>query len=582
MKQSTKNTLVKTYRHFLSFFVPAFLIFIVWYKMGIYYSTNDDRCLTEMLAGLVTLENESHLIYINYLLAAPLSLLYKITTSIPWFGICLILLYYLSYVFIFKAVYSRTKNILQDFIMTIVISCFFLAHIYLLGQITYTAIATFVATAGYFALLLHTNKKCGLIYFILLESLAFMLRDQAMLMIQPLGLAVVCTYIIISDFSAFKKNIIKCLQILGIIASIIIVLFLGNKLGYMGENWKIYTDFNESRTVLCDYTDFPPYEDVKNILDKYDVSKATYEGFISYTILDWDINTDCLRELADYAQTQYDPPVTIADAFEKYTSILFKETKDYYHINKLLITMFIISVIYILLSGSIKSFIPLSGLLFSQGIVWIYLLYRGRYPDRVTIPLLASETLFLIAIIFITYTKGKSRKYISVIRLAVLLISIVLFCKTSYTCYQLQHKDAKIQNTTQNIFIQGLTDITDYCNSFPDNKYIVETISLRWYYGNALQTDIFEPRNYTYAGGWFSNTPCFIEKNIDYFDDTSGGFHFIICTDDVDDVLKHPSVIYLAEKSSSVPILSDQFKASHGGTYSVIYFDGELKLNTNP
>ena len=78
------------------------------------------------------------------------------------------------------------------------------------------------------------------------------------------------------------------------------------------------------------------------------------------------------------------------------------------------------------------------------------------------------------------------------------------------------------------------------------------------------------------------NNCFFIEKNKAYLSDTSNGFYYIISQDDEIEVLEHPSILYLAEKSSSEPIISDTFTASHGGIYYVIYFDGELKLNTQP
>ena len=321
---------------------------------------------------------------------------------------------------------------------------------------------------------------------------------------------------------------------------------------------------------------------MKPILDKYDVSKATYEGFASYTILDWDINLKCLDELAEYAKDHYESPITFSDAFEKYTDILTDKEKNYFSINNLLILTCIIAFLYAVISGNIKTLLPLLGLFFAQSAVWMYLLLRGRYPARVTIPLIASETLFLIIIVFLTYTKEKHHKYLSYIRIAVLLFACIIFGKMSYDSYQLQHKYTKNINENQEIFINGLNDITEYCNNFPNNKYIVETLSLRWYCGSALQSDIFESRNYTFAGGWFSNTPCFLEKNIEYFDNTDNGFYFIICPEDTDDTLNHPAVIYLAEKSSCIPQITDGFTASHGGTYQVIHFDGKLNFNMTP
>ena len=574
MKQLCK----KIYKHILSICIPAALIFIVWYKMGIFYSTNDDRCLAEMLAGLVTSEYEPHLIYVNYLLALPLSLLYRITTAVSWFGAFLIVLYYLSYVFILEAIYSRTKNLFQEIVITAVIVCFFFSHIYLLGQTTYTVIAAFAAITGYCCLLLHENKKYGLIFFIILEALSYLLRDQAMLMMQPIGLMVICLLIICSDFKELKKNLVKCCKLVGIVLSIIIISFVGNKLGHLDNDWKTFNEFNEARTVLCDYTDFPPYENVKYILDKHDVSKTTYEGFISYTILDWDISLDCLSELADYANEIYDSPATIDKTFNKYWEILFENKTDYYDMNAIMILTFFISLVYILLSGQFKTLIPLSGFVLAQGCVWFYLIYQGRYPARVTMPLMAGETLLLISIIFWAHTKETKEKYLSYIRMAVLLIACFMFGKTAYSCYQMQHKEIKQINQNQEIFMHGLADLTNYCNAHPDNVYIVDTISLRWYCGNALQTDIFKKRNYTFAGGWFSNSPCFIEKNKSYLDDTSDGFYYIVNQTSGEDVLIHPAVVYLSEKSSCSPVLFDNFTASHGGTYAVIYFEKPLKM----
>lgn len=567
----------KALKHILAILTPACLLFLVWYKMGFYYSTNDDRCLTEMLAGIMTLQPDAHLVYVNYLLALPLSLFYKITTSVAWFGWCLIAFYYLSFVFLLESAYSRCKNLFEELGITIVIACYFLAHLYLVGQMTYTAIAACIAVAGYCALLLHQNKKIGGVFFLILEAFSFLLRAQAMLMIQPLGLAVICVYFLISDFSMWKKNLVKCLKLIGVVLSIVIIGFLGNKLGYLGEEWSTYKSFNEARTVLCDYTDFPPYEDVKPILEKYEVSKATYEGYASYTILDYDICVDCLIELADYAKTHNDTTQSFRQIVEEYCNILTIE-KDYYQMNKILLITFICTLLYILISGQYKMLLPLLSLVLSQGVVWFYLIYKGRYPDRVTIPLMASETLLLIAITFITYRNTqKVKKWVKLLRLATLLVIMVVFFHHSYTSGQLQYRDTKRINEGQKAFIQGLVETTEYCNQHPENKYIVETASLRWYSGSVFQTDIFASRNYIMAGGWFSNMPCILEKNRTYLNDTSNGFYFIIYSDGEE--MSHSSVKYLAEKSGSTPTLADSFTVSHGGVYSVIYFDGELNIH---
>ncbi len=571
----------KIYKHGLAILVPICLLLFAYIRMGFYYSTNDDRCLTEILAGIVTLKPDAHLVYVNYLLSLPLSLLYKITTVIPWFGWMLVLFYYLSYVFILESAYSRTKNILEDFIFTGIIAFFFLSNFYFVGQMTYTAIAIFMAAAGYVAITLHNNKKIGLLFFIILETLSFLLRDNAMLMIQPLGMSVLLTTIFCKDFSNFKKNIKTCIQIICVALSIVLIGFLGNKLGYLGPEWSSYKQFNDVRTTLFDYTEMPPYEEVKDILDKYEVSQATYEGFSGYTILFEDINTDCLLEIAEYAQKTTTTGMSFSEAIKENYKILTKEdTLHYYQINKVLIVTFVSVLLYIVISWNLQALISFFALFLCKSAVWIYLIMAGRYPQRITLPLLACETLFLILLAFLTYlskNRYSSKKSITLLRFGILFISMLIFCRVSYTNGQLQNREIKHVNDGQKIFIEGLIDITEYCNLFPENRYIVETASLRWYSGSVFENKIFSPRNYIIGGGWFSNMPCVLEKNQSYLKDTSNGFYLIIHSDGKE--MEHSSVIYLSELSNSTPILADTFTATHGGTYSVIYFDGQIIYN---
>ena len=58
-----------------------FLFFIlIWKSAGIYFETNDDKFIAEILSGAVTGEPDGHVVYINYLLSYLLSL---VSDSIP-------------------------------------------------------------------------------------------------------------------------------------------------------------------------------------------------------------------------------------------------------------------------------------------------------------------------------------------------------------------------------------------------------------------------------------------------------------------------------------------------------------------
>ena len=105
-----------------------------------------------------------------------------------------------------------------------------------------------------------------------------------------------------------------------------------------------------------------------------------------------------------------------------------------------------------------------------------------------------------------------------------------------------------------------------------------------WYNGNALSSSFYGKRNCITAGNWFSNSPSALEGNATYLSDTEDGFYFIMLSESesTDEEMTNPIVLYLSEKTSCEPTIIDTFTASHGGIYSVIYFDKELKLNLIP
>ena len=67
--------------------VGTILLFasFLWIKdMGVYFETNDDRIIAEILSGVHSLTQDPHTIHENYLLMLPLSLLYYFRSVMVW------------------------------------------------------------------------------------------------------------------------------------------------------------------------------------------------------------------------------------------------------------------------------------------------------------------------------------------------------------------------------------------------------------------------------------------------------------------------------------------------------------------
>lgn len=567
-----------TTKRIMALAISILYIVCVYLGMGICFSTNDDRFMGELLSGAVTGNLETHLVYVNYLLSLPLSLLYRISSGVSWFGIILVLFHWLSCFCILDSFYSKAKTKTDIGISTVLVGLLFITELYLISQISYTMTASFMAVAGYVCLLLHKNKKARLGYFIVLELLAFLLRDKAMLMIQPLGFAMYFGLMLTKQDETIKMKFTKMFKTGIILIFIVVFGFTGNKIGYHSEEWQIYDEYNDARTTLFDYSEFPEYKEVSHILEKYDVSEIDYNAYVKYAILDYNLSLDCVKELADFMEAK-EQTFSLSSILNDFKTATFKE--QYWQTNTVLILGWILVILFLLLSGNFRGFVPLICLFAARTAIWFYLLYEGRLPLRISMPLFACELVLLFTVVFYYYLAKQS--YAKWRKFSFIALGLIL-CVVGLWSAKIQFVNFRQMNNVQKIYMQGLHDVFDYCENNPENKYILDTLSFIWYNSEALDGSIYGKRNCISAGSWLANAPSLLDGNAEYLNDTKNGFYFIMFSEfeDTDEEMNHPIVKYLAKESGSTPQIADSFTASHGGIYSVIYFDGELKLNTNP
>lgn len=78
---------------------------------GIFFETNDDKLITEILTGTLAGEPVVHTFYLNYLLSYSLSILYKISIHVPWYGGMLALCHIVVYSALLQSISTRCKTI---------------------------------------------------------------------------------------------------------------------------------------------------------------------------------------------------------------------------------------------------------------------------------------------------------------------------------------------------------------------------------------------------------------------------------------------------------------------------------------
>ena len=551
------------------------LLGVVWTVLGNYWETNDDRVIAEILSGSLGGQPEAHVIYVNYILSCPLSMLYRLTDKIPWYGATIFLFHVLMYTALFRSAYSRGEKLAEKiFIAGFMGSCV-LVNLYITAALQYTSTAALMSVTGYMCLLLDRRQRRGWAQFCFFEGIAFLLRDQAMLMIQPIGM-LVC----ISEFwreeweeegqnkkEWVRKWIRKTFCMVLVAGGVVLIGLVGMLAGYHGKEWADFKRFNQARTVLFDYYGIPQYEDVKDILDKYGVSSKEYEALHRYVLIGGQMGTECMVELAEYVESTQGEKLSVSEVAGKILELRSKN--DYLKVGMATAVVCCVALFYFLLKGHITALVSLMGLVTGSIAVEGYLIYRGRLPLRVMLPLFSCEILFVIAIMLRDYTNGKrdTRHCVHICLVALLFTVVFAFlgCR--------QYNAVKRNYGWQKIFIEGLVEVQEYCRSHPEKRYILDMESFMYYQGCVSETRLAGQQNSVYTGNWFFKSPVMEDCLHQYLE----GEEDNICLIALEDGLGEEKyvVVYLAEVMGGDPVIMDRLEVSNGAVYLVWGFTGD-------
>ncbi|MGN0167141.1 MAG: hypothetical protein ACI4AB_03795 [Acetatifactor sp.] len=569
MKKEQKRKNLKPVRKgILALAIAISWLVCVYFICGIYFETNDDKLLTEILSGVVTAQPEGHAVYMNYLLAKPLSLLYRFLPEISWYGFFLILVYVLVYSVIFCALFrnsERKKNyIAGGFIVGVSLLC----TLRVLSNITFTTAAAFLAIGGYAYLLLEKNGGKGkTVLFLLLEGLSFLLRENAMLMLQPIGIAVWCGFQLGNRDIAFREKIKRQLEVILTVLFIVSVGTFADWVAYRSPEWKEYMSFKEARETLFDFYGTPEYLEVKGILDKYGVTEAEYTAYTHYVILDYDVSAECAQELAEYVKANRVRDKSFSSNLCQIAEQRFRG--EYSRINKVSTAIWIMMFVWIIIQKSYHLLLPVTGLGISETVVWYFMIWRGRIPWRVTAPLFLCDIFILTILLWKEFSEkkvhGTWRYGIFAGMLGVMLWNVCLSGLEQYK-YVVQ------ENRGCEILSQSMYEIEEYCRANPENRYLLGANSMIYFRGAPFDTRLTLTRNSVVTGNWFSNSPPSRRYLKNYLGENAGGIYLIVYAEAPIDFA---ALDYLEEKTKCAPIETDSFTTTSGAVYAVYCFGEE-------
>lgn len=512
----------------LEAFLLTFLFLgIIYIKCGVYFETNDDRIINEILTGINCGMPDGHAIFVNYILGAVLAALYSVAGNIPWYGMFLIFSHFAVYWSFWGLLFEKCENIYQHFLAMGCGVFFILTNIYIFAEMQYTSTAAILATGGYLWLVLDEKRKRGYVLFFIFESLALLLRSQAMLMIQPIGAVVFLASLLCrwgKRGGIYKEIVQDFLKYGTVLLTCFFVAVIGNYcLGdYGNSEWKEYKHFKEVQEQIADYYGFPGYEEVEHILNKYDVSLVEYRAFIRYWMVGNDIDIACLEEICEFSKTKYqDTRSNITEIME----LIWNERRYAENAGYGIYTqrLYVLAFVLFLVGRQWKMYIPLLGLNVSHNVVLGYLLYRGRLPFRVLSGLYFIEILFLLVWIFQVGKKIQGKKIVRSLVVGVCVLAVMLTCiDTVRSTYY------KVCNMHQQraIFSLGMDEIISYCMN-SDSGYVIVNEATTYYTGEVLNTDWYQKRNWISSGGWWYSSPNIATYQKHYYEENKGNMRLI-------------------------------------------------------
>lgn len=511
---------------------------VITFRFGYYYEMNDDVLMKDIMSGIYSGTPSGYNIQMLFPLSYLISRLYRLAPQYPWYDFFLCGCIYLCSFLVSKRLVEVTHKGWKK-ILYLAAGQFLIMTVFLRETIIvqYTVVAgMLMATAAYwFYTTDHTMEpkrfvRHNLISVVLI-LLAFTIRSEMALLLLPL-FCLVGLFRWIDAARAITKrekvidgkrrrrfyrvfaeeNRKKYLTLVIIVAMGMFITLVVNSFAYGTREWSRFTKLFNSRTEIYDFLGIPAYDGHEEIYETAGLSREEQGLLENYNyLLDDAIDQETFERLetviSDGGHEFFTVPVT--EGLKQYLYRLTHK-QDAPYIYYVWLGYFLMFVSAVMLKKR-TYYWKLPVMFAGRSALWMYLILRGRTPERVTHPLYVMELAILMAMILSEIKRFKSddaalyrRFWPMTVMLTLLLAGGGAFFRQFDTVEEeLANRDMK------NLEWQAFET---YCAGNPENFYILDVYSTvayseRMYSGKENALD-----NYTLAGGWACKSPLEQEK----------------------------------------------------------------------
>lgn len=482
-----------------------------------YYDLNDDVMMKNIMAGVYTGTPDGHNMQTLYILGAFISLCYKMCRPFSWYGLFLLFCQmgslYLVGVRLLKLCQSRLAKAGSMLFLSVFTWGIILPHI-MAVQYTFTC-AMLAGTAVF--LFLTTPEELSVKQFVIcnipsmvLVVLAYQLRTEMLLLAFPfIGLAGLFRWTEEKKFFQ-KENYCKY----GIVLGCILIGMLFSRIidfaAYGSGEWRNFLAFFEERTQVYDFhPDVITSGEHKDFLASIGLSDMEQELLANYNFgLSEKIDEEILSEIAAYASSDTDYFSDIPKHCKFYLYRTLHETDAPY--NKLVIFGYLclafIGVYAICADRTDKKKISVLWKLLLLGIVrtclWMFILIRGRDPERITHSLYLIESMVLAGMLYKNISFRKNSAPVIAVLCGLLCAGCLPHQLTQVFAEQERREEVNRDNAA----------IAQYCREHPDNFYFEDVYSTVGFSEKMFRDVDNSLANYDIMGGWMCKSPLYREK----------------------------------------------------------------------
>lgn len=462
------------------------------------YVLNDDLQIQSVLSGTYSGSPDLHTVYMRAPLSFLLSLLYRILPMIPWFGLFLCGTVFLCVLLIlYKCMGEGKTRSLKTVLVYILVMLFALP---LFWQPHYTVVAACAGATGIFLLLQTKDSDSrreqirSLLPAFFMLLLCDQIRSQVFFMLLPfLGIAQLSCFLKQEKKTEWLKK--QVFPWLGFVVAWI-SLYALHSAAYAGREWQDFLNLNEARTALYDYTLVWESDEAVEYYRECGVTEEAYPLYRYYDLLpETSVTTERLQKMADFQE----PSRTVSEVqklknviYDIRTNTLGTKKADFPYAY-LLIVFYVAVIIRIiterryLLGGAVCG----SGLL--HILLYGWLLWRGRTPERVMVSLYMIELFLLLAVLWPLLERSR---WMVRILCAVSLIAAFFVGGNSVKGYRQQSSVNQCDDV-----------IYSYMANRPQQLYLVETYATVDHTAPVFQVGGEADGNVLLMGGWLYGSP---------------------------------------------------------------------------